>query len=63
MATVLSIKRREISTSLSSPSSWFQYVISGLAYVVGGIGVLAISAIFIFPFVLIIGFLLKLIGL
>jgi hypothetical protein len=63
MATVLSIKRHEISGSCHFPSRRYLSVISGIAYLLGSISSLVIIALFLFPFALMFGFLLKYIGL
>jgi len=62
MATVLSMKGHRVSGTFSPLSRQHLSVISGLAYFVGGIGSLVIIALFLFPFVLMFGFLLKFIG-
>ena len=62
MATVLSMKHYWISGSYHPLSSRYLSVISGIAYFVGGIGALAITALFLFPFLLIFGCILKFMG-
>jgi len=62
MATVLSMKHYRISGSHRPLSRRYPSLISGLAYFVGGIGGLVIIALFSFPFLLVFGCLLKLIG-
>lgn len=62
MATVLSMKRHRISGTVSPFSRRYLSVISGFAYFVGGIGGLVIVALFLFPFALMFGVLLKFMG-
>lgn len=62
MATVLSMKDYRISGTFSPLSRRNLSVMSKLACFVGGIGGLAVIALFLFPFALMFGFLLKFIG-
>ena len=62
MATVLSMKDYRISDRFSPLSRRHFSVISRLAYFVGGIGGLVVIVLFLFPFALMLGCLLKYIG-
>ena len=62
MATVLSMKDYRTTGTVSPLGRRHLSLISGLACFVGGIGGLVVIVLFLFPFVLMFGCLLKYIG-